>query len=782
MKKRFLTLAMALCLCISLLPMTALAVDSGGYSGKTVIIYTSNVRGNIDQYLQISAAKEAYKSAGADVILVDSGNFLQGTKYSAYRNGKNIIPLLDAVGYDAVAIGTHEFDFHDGSIGASAHASEGENVYMRCDSIGTMLKKASYVKAVSNMSGSNAVFPSGSYSADIVVQHPGGLKVGIYGITNPSTGVMINENYVSGISFSFAADAPAEIADSDIIVCLSNTGISAGVTGNKIVIDAGNDTGFVSGVYVIDNATKEIKNEPILIGNAPDAGVQAAISSAKSEADTAFGSRVASSSVVMQGSNAVNRAGETNTGDLITDALLWYAQSGRLQNKIDDPYYTSSVLASSNGGILVDDDHIVALWNGGNIRGYMYPGEVTITDLRRILPYPNTVSIVYMTGAQLLEQLEACSEGLPFSDSTYSKCASFMQAAGIDYTVNTAAAIDGTGTKYGSGAFGGTGYEMINSVQRVTINSVNGKAFNPTALYAVITHDKNVENGMDASYLMYAIRHGADSVKGYKGQIDSTQTDKTVITSYDCYNVVMDYIKEQLNGNIGNTYAAADSRIHFTSVPTSPTTPTPPTNPTTPSTPTAPTNPTNPNKGTEVSYSDVSKDAWYYDYVVKAGNLGLMSGTSDCVFSPDLLTSRAMLVTILYRMAGSPKVTSAANFTDLTQDWYKNAVAWANEKGIVNGTSNDRFEPDGTLTREQMVVMFYRYAKAMGNDVSASSEITGFADSTIVSSYAENAIKWAVSIGLISGTSSSTLSPQDGATRAQLAKIAVSFLSNNKKA
>ncbi|NLW65123.1 MAG: hypothetical protein GXY26_02680, partial [Clostridiales bacterium] len=574
MKKRFITLALALCLLMSLLPSVALADNE--YSGKTVILYTSNVRGNIDKYLQVSAAKEAYKTAGADVILVDSGNFLQGTKYSAYRNGKNIIPLLDTVGYDAVAIGTHEFDFHDGSIGASAHASEGENAYQKCDSIGQMLNKPSSVKAVSNMSGNNDVFPSGSYSAGVVIQHGEGLKIGVYGLTDPNTATMINENYVDGISFSSNANVPEGLAGANIVVCLSNAGVGTAIEGNKVVIDAGANDGFRCGAYIVDNNTKTIEaSNSIPTGTAASA-VQTAVNNAKSEAETAYVSRVAASTVVMQGTNAANRTGETNIGDLVTDALLWYAQEGKLQNKIEDPYYTESVLASSNGGILVPDDHIVALWNGGNLRGYMYEGDVTVTDLRRILPYPNTVSVVYMTGSQLLEQLEACSEGLPYSSSTYGLCASFMQAAGIDYTVNTGAEIDGTGTKYGSAAFG-TSYEMINTVQRVTINNINGKTFCPADLYAVITHDKNVEYGMDASYVMKAIRHGANSVPDYKGEIDKTQTDKTVVTSYDCYNVVMDYIMCQLGGKLGNTYAAADSRIHLTSVPADPTNPTKPT-------------------------------------------------------------------------------------------------------------------------------------------------------------------------------------------------------------
>ncbi len=775
MKKRFLALALALCLCMSLLPKTALADEGGEYSGKTVILYTSNIRGDIDQYLQVSAAKEAYESAGADVILVDSGDFLQGTKYSAYHNGANIIPLLGTVGYDVVAIGAHEFDFFDGSIGASAHASEGENAYQKCDSIGTMLT-ASSVKAVSNMSGSNDVFPSGSYSAYTVVQHGGGLRVGVYGLTSPRTATMINEDWVSGISFSNSTNVPEGLASqADLIVCLSNAGVGATVYnagGTDIVIDATVDGRFSCGAYIVDNSTKAIEHSDSLPAGAADAAVQTAVESAKSDADDAFGSRVATSTVVMQGTNRANRAGETNTGDLVTDALLWYAQSGKLQDKIDDPYYTSSVLNSSNGGILVDDDHIVALWNGGNLRGYMYEGDVTVTDLRRILPYPNTISVVYMTGAQLLEQLEACSEGLPYSSSTYSLCASFMQAAGIDYTVNTKPDVDGTGTAY-TGGFGN--YKMIKTVTRVTINKINGQAFSLTDLYAVVTHDKNVENGMDASYVMKAVRHGASSVPGYQGAIDSTQTDKTVVTAYDCYNVVMDYILDQLGGNLGSTYSSAHGRIHFTSVsPTLPIT-------TTPDGGTSAT--VTPSVGSTVSLGDVSIN-------IPPGALKGTSGVEVTIQKPDSPPAAPSGFTFLgvvyeFRVGGSTSyefskpVTLTFTFdpaslapgqTPSVYYYDQGKNEWVNLGGAVSG--NKITVTVGHFTKFAVLA---RKAEEKEKETPPTVPAQAFSDLP-ASHWAFGVINELSSRGIFTGYPDGTFRPDSSITRAEFAALLVKAL------
>ena len=179
---------------------------------------------------------------------------------------------------------------------------------------------------------------------------------------------------------------------------------------------------------------------------------------------------------------------------------------------------------------------------------------------------------------------------------------------------------------------------------------------------------------------------------------------------------------------------------------------------------------------TGLPFTDVVSGSWYYDSVAYVYEQGLMGGTGEGRFSPDLTTSRAMIVTILYRLEGSPAVSGGASFADVTAgQWYSDGVAWASANGIVTGYSNGSFGPDDTITREQMAAILYRYARYKGYDLSAQAALDGYADAAQVSAYAADAMKWAVGSGLITGTSGTTLSPAGSATRAQAAVILARF-------
>lgn len=176
-------------------------------------------------------------------------------------------------------------------------------------------------------------------------------------------------------------------------------------------------------------------------------------------------------------------------------------------------------------------------------------------------------------------------------------------------------------------------------------------------------------------------------------------------------------------------------------------------------------------------FTDVISCAWYYDSVQKATTMGLFTGTSATLFSPDVVMTRAMFVSVLYRYDGSPTVSGTTAFTDVSQSYYYDAVLWASQNGIVNGTSATTFSPDAAVSRQQMVVFLSRYCGSYkGYDVSASADLSGYSDMNRISSYALTAMKWAVAEGYINGTSAATLSPQTSATRAQVAKFLVNFI------
>lgn len=177
-------------------------------------------------------------------------------------------------------------------------------------------------------------------------------------------------------------------------------------------------------------------------------------------------------------------------------------------------------------------------------------------------------------------------------------------------------------------------------------------------------------------------------------------------------------------------------------------------------------------------FTDVASGAWYYDAVSFVYKRGLMAGTGDNLFSPNVTTSRGMIVTILYRLDGSPSASSAG-FTDVASgQWYTDAVNWAAANDIVAGYGNGLFGPNDTVTREQMAVILYRYAQYKGYDTSASNSLNGYTDVGGVSSWALTAMQWANAEGLINGTSGTTLSPTNGATRAEVAQILMRFCEN----
>ena len=178
----------------------------------------------------------------------------------------------------------------------------------------------------------------------------------------------------------------------------------------------------------------------------------------------------------------------------------------------------------------------------------------------------------------------------------------------------------------------------------------------------------------------------------------------------------------------------------------------------------------------QLPFTDVAADSWYADSVRYVYEHDLMGGTGEGRFSPDLTTSRAMIVTILYRLEGSPAVTGGTSFADVTAgQWYSDGVAWASANGIVTGYSNGSFGPNDTITREQMAAILYRYARYKGYDLSARADLGSYSDAVQVSSYAADAMGWAVGSGLITGTSGTTLSPAGSATRAQAAVILARF-------
>ena len=234
------------------------------------------------------------------------------------------------------------------------------------------------------------------------------------------------------------------------------------------------------------------------------------------------------------GADDAARMGETNLGDLWTDALRWFAASGKINE-----YFEEDDVTAGNTEIAVDADHIVALWNGGNLRADVPAGKFGEQRTGRSAALPQRSGRgLYDRARQPAEALEAASQGLPYTEDTAAACASFMQVSGLKYTVDTAKEYD-KGEAYGDNWF------KAASLGRVTIDEVNGQPFDAEATYAVITSNANFK-GMDSSYIFPAA---------------AEENEKSTITTAVVRDVVWMYISEELGNVIGDDYAETQGRI-----------------------------------------------------------------------------------------------------------------------------------------------------------------------------------------------------------------------------
>ncbi len=517
--------------------------------GSIVILHTNDVHGQIDRYAQVAALKQSYAEKGAYVLLFDAGDYIQGDTTVSLSEGATAIELMNMAGYDAAALGNHEFDYgYENLVKLSGEA------------------RFPILSANTLYDGKTAFGDHVTFTA------PDGTKIGVFGLETPETATKAHPAKIKGVTFPAGEEmfklAQAQVdalkADKcDIIICLGHLGIddeSIGnrsidllekVTGIDVFIDAHShstladifaktdNTGKVGDTVLTSTGTKlanigcvTIKGDDVKAELLPydtltttaDAAVAARAAEITAQIEAEYGVPFAKSLVELNGAKAPNgnRDGETNNGDLITDAILWYA--------------------TKDGGLEVDADHTIALTNGGGIRAAIKAGDITKKDVNTVLPFGNTVAVIYVTGAELLEALEASTYCTPEA------VGGFPQVSGINFTIDTTKAYD-AGELYA-----GSTYHAPRSINRVTINSINGKAFDAAARYAVVTNDFLAAGG--DTYYAFSIA--------------------TVInTGVPMDQVLMDYITTELNGVVGEEYAAPQGRITVKTAPVAETEPQP---------------------------------------------------------------------------------------------------------------------------------------------------------------------------------------------------------------
>ena len=611
--RKFLSVLLAMAMVLSL-SVTSFAADTDSeakaeMAGKTVILHTNDVHGAIEGYAYITALKADYEAKGAEVILVDAGDYSQGEVYVSDTKGLDAVEMMNVTGYDVVTLGNHEFDY--------VYAQLKEN-----------MTKADFKILCANVYGEDGI---PIFDANYTYTTKSGVKIGFFGMETPEAQTKANPALIKGLKFDTDLKAVAEkqleaLKDDDVVIALSHLGVDDSskpytsydlynaAKGIDFIIDGhshsvmtkgkngepiqSTGTKFANiGVIVIDDASKKIESNSlyeIKEDTAKDAAVAAAAQKIIDRIDKEYGAVFAKSKVELNGAKAPNgnRDGETNNGDLITDAMLWKV----MQNK---------------EGLTVNEDHVVAITNGGGIRAAIKAGDVTKKDIKTVLPFGNTIEVIYVTGTELLEALEASTFCVPES------IGGFPQVSGISYTISTGAVYDANAETYPASTYYGP-----KSINRVTINSINGKDFKLGDTYAVVTNNFSAAGG-DTYYAFKAATAKFD-------------------TGVPLDEAVMEYVTKELKGVIGEQYAAPQGRILM-----------------------------NP-------FKDVKVSSWFGQYVIDLYNDGIINGTSATTYAPNDTLTWAAALKLLLVSNGNLKAADATG-----ADWSKNAIAKAAELGLV---------------------------------------------------------------------------------------------------
>lgn len=666
MKKKVLSLLMAVVMTFSL-AVTANAAEETAQdlNGDIVILHTNDVHGAIAGYAKVADLKDAYEARGAYVLLMDAGDFIQGDPTVSTSEGATAVELMNLAGYDVVSLGNHEFDYG-------------------YQNLKDLEADADFAIVDANVLYNGSV----AFEDNLVFTTPDGTKIGVFGLDTPETATKAHPAKIQGVTFLAGEDlydCAQEQVDAltaegcEYIICLGHLGIDDESAGNRSIdllenvdgidvfidghshstradlLDATDGTGMVGNTMVTSTGTKlesigvvtidaegviTTSTTPVADLTAEDADVAARAAAIQKEIDDEYGTVFAKTEVALNGEREPgNRTEETNLGDLITDALVWGAE---------------------REGTEVD----AAVTNGGGIRASIAAGDITKKDINTVLPFGNTLSIVQVTGAELLEALEASTYCTPTS------IGGFPQVSGIEFTVDTTKAYD-QGELYP-----GSTYYGPKSIQRVTIETVGGEPFDANATYTIATNDFMAAGG-DTYYAFAAA---------------SVNYDLGIAMD----EVVMDYITDELKGTVtAEAYGEPAGRITV-------------------------------DQG--LAFTDVAATSPYYDGIEWAVDEGITNGTTATTFSPYQNCTRAQIITYLWRAAGSPEPASMEPaYTDVTDTslYFFKAVQWASEQGLVEG---ETFDPYAGCTRAMAVYFMWVAADSPEAAASSFTDVAADAD------------------------------------------------------
>ena len=478
----------------------------------------------------VAALKADWEAQGYDVLLLDAGDATQGMPLVDVKHGSTAVSFMNSCGYDAMTVGNHEFDWG-------------------IDSLDQIEKQAEFPLLSANILKKDT--GELRFTANKVFELTDGTKVGVFGLTTPSTLTTTNPKNVSDFTFLQGEELVAcaqEQVDGlrdqgcDLVICLGHLGnkSTSGDDTSKALIEAvsgidlfvdGHDHDEVEeqvgntllvetgcymhniGVVVVDNGVPG--NQPMAYGSYDgiDAATQAIIDEAEAEVEKELGVVLGETSFQLIGERELVRTQETNLGDFVADAFRWTAEQ-ELDQTVD-----------------------ACILNGGGVRVSVEPGDITLGTIKAVLPFSNDLAVLKVTGAQLLEALEAATQGIGSDDML----GAFPQVSGISYALDASVPYE-EGPLYPDSTFASPAAPGT----RVQIQDVGGRGFSPDDVYAVA-----------ASNFLCA---GGDTYYVFK---EASEVEQPVTFAYD-YDAVASYLVEACDHVVPDEYAEPQGRITIT--------------------------------------------------------------------------------------------------------------------------------------------------------------------------------------------------------------------------
>lgn len=716
--KKLIALLLAVCMVLGLMT-TVFAADEK--SNDIVILHTDDAHCGVNDnlgYAGVAAYKAEMKKTHNYVALVDCGDAIQGESIGTLSAGAYLVDIMNEVGYDFATFGNHEFDY-------------------KLPQLAKLTKQAKYQYLACNFKYIGKGTSDLNYKPYEIVTY-GDKKVAFIGIVTPesftkSTPAYFQDesgNYIYSFSEDETGTALYETVQKtvdEVRAAGADYVIAMGHLGNEGITDRWTSKAVIANTTGID---------AVLDGHDHIAGVQkVANKDGKQIVLTEPGTKFEN-----LGKLTIKTDG-TITAELISPKEFTEKDAGITAyiTKLTDTFkeYVSKVVAKSsialpdkdeNGNRLVRNhetalgdlcadafrvmmDADIGIMNGGGIRKPIKAGDITLDNILSVFPWGNLPCKMEVTGQTVLDMLEMGAINYP------EESGGFLSVSGLKYTIMAGVPSSIELTDKGE-------FSKVAGKYRVTNVQVLNKKTNE---YEPLDLNKTYTlGGID-----YTILYCGDGFTMF----NDSKVLKAGDASYTDAQMVVDYIENKLGGTIGEEYAKPQGRISV---------------------------------NTDIKGSD-----WFYEAVNYVLSNGLMTGTSNTTFTPNGALTRGMLVTVLYRMAGSPKVEGKVSekFSDCTDgSWYADAVLWASANKVVDGYEDGTFKPTKSITRQEMAKVLYGYDKIGGKTAEGITEKLTYTDLDAIADWALEAVTYCTAEKYLAG-SNGAFSPKGTATRAMGAKV-----------